>query len=98
MFEYLKSLLSVKGELSTKSLSLLVSTVTGGIISLTLVYILIFDVITNGYIKTDLVELGIFLLCVGGYIAGSGIPKLVSDRAKNKFTTFQQDSNTKEAE
>lgn len=85
MFKNLTSLLSVKGELSTKSLSLLVSTITGGLIALILVFVLIHDVTTNGFVKTDLIELGLFLLCVGGYIAGSGIPKVIADRAKAKF-------------
>lgn len=80
----IKSLLCEDNSLSTKSLSLLVSTLTGGIIALVIVFVLIYDVITNGYIKTDLAELGIFLLCVGGYIAGSGINKAIFESSQSR--------------
>lgn len=64
---------------STKSFALLVSTLTGGFISLCIGFSLLWDVVTNGSLKSDLSELGWFTLCVGGYIAGSGITKTIVD-------------------
>lgn len=69
---------------SSKSFALLISTLTGGFISLCVGFSLIWDVVTNGYLKTDLSELGFFILCVGGYIAGSGITKTIVDSMEKR--------------
>lgn len=80
IFELVKKLLDCKDSLSSKSLSLFVSTITGGLIALTVCVVLLIDVCSNGYIKTDLSDLGFFMLCIGGYIAGSGMTKAMSER------------------
>lgn len=79
---YFKKLGDVTDSNSSKSFALLVSTITGGILSIAVCFILVFDVLTNGYVKTDLADLGIFLLCIGGYIAGSGVTKAISEKHK----------------
>ena len=81
-WEYFRKLGDISDTNSSKSFALLVSTITGGILSIAVCFILIFDVLTNGYVKTDLADLGIFLLCIGGYIAGSGVTKAISERHK----------------
>jgi hypothetical protein len=81
---YFKKLGDINDSNSSKSFALLVSTITGGILSIAVCFILIFDVLTNGYVKTDLADLGIFLLCIGGYIAGSGVTKAISEKHKSK--------------
>ena len=77
---YFKKLGDINDPNSSKSFALLVSTITGGILSIAVCFILVFDVLTNGYVKTDLADLGIFLLCIGGYIAGSGVTKAISEK------------------
>ena len=89
---YFKKLGDVTDTNSSKSFALLVSTITGGILSIAVCFILVFDVLTNGYVKTDLADLGIFLLCIGGYIAGSGVTKAISEKHKPKGPPLDDES------
>lgn len=77
MLKYLKSLIKVDSGDSSKSFSLLCSTLSGFIISLCTSFCLFWDVCNNDYIKTDLDKLGIFLVCVGGYMMSGGMNKAV---------------------
>lgn len=84
MLKYLKSLIKSNTGNSMKSFTLLLSVLSGVLMSVCVSFSLIWDVITNGYLKTDLDQLGWFILCVGGFIAGGGLNKAISDYRHNK--------------
>lgn len=77
--EYLKSIVRSDSNDSSKSFALVMSVLSGSLISLCVCFCVIWDVVTNGYVKTDLDGLGVFLLCVGGFMAGGGINKAISE-------------------
>jgi len=54
MLKYLKNLIKSNTGDSMKSFALLVSVLSGSLISTCVSFSLIWDVITNGYLKTDL--------------------------------------------
>ena len=91
MLKYLKSLIKSNTRDSSKSFSLILSVLSGALLTLCAAFVMIWDVITNGHVITDLDALGIFILCVGGYMAGGGISKVVSDRRRNKQNNDIQD-------
>lgn len=84
MLKYLKSLIKSNTGNSMKSFTLLLSVLSGVLMSVCVSFSLIWDVITNGYLKTDLDQLGWFILCVGGFIAGGGLNKAIADFRHNK--------------
>ena len=63
---------------SSKSFSLLISAITGGILALCMAFCMVWDAVKNGHILTDLTDMGVFILCIGGFIAGSGLTKMVT--------------------
>lgn len=79
MLEFFKSIISEDSKLSSKSLTLVISAITGSLLILTICVCLLIDAVKNGYIRTDLGDLGIFILFIGGYIAGSGVNKAIFD-------------------
>lgn len=83
-FEFLRSVMQEGSLDSSKSFALVVSVLTGSIISLCVCFVMIYDVCSNGYLKTDLNDLGIFLLCIGGYVAGGGINKALTENIGNR--------------
>lgn len=97
MFNYLKSLAQVNSGNSSKSFSLLISAITGGILALCMAFCMVWDVVKNDHIVTDLTEMGVFILCVGGFIAGSGLTKMVSNTNKASFdATMPEKQDTEE--
>ena len=84
MLKYLKSLIKSNTGNSMKSFTLLLSVLSGVLMSVCVSFSLIWDVITNGYLKTDLDQLGWFILCVGGFIAGGGLNKAIADFRRGK--------------
>ena len=91
---YFKSFTNIFSKNSTKLLTLLICSISGGFLSLVVIpFCLIWDVVDNGYITTNLYELGVFLLCIAGFICGAGynvkVPgvmkydKLRKEREKN---------------
>lgn len=84
MLKYLKNLIKSNTGDSMKSFALLVSVLSGSLISICVSFSLIWDVVTNGYLKTDLDQLGWFILCVGGFMAGGGLNKAISDYRHDK--------------
>ena len=82
-FGYFKSLAGSGTGNSAKSFALLMSTLMGCIMSLTVCFVLVWDVVHNGSVMTDLEKLGLFLLCIGAYITGSGIPKIFGEKYAN---------------
>lgn len=81
--EYLKSLIRANTLDSSKSFALVLSSIIGALVGLSVCFCLIWDVCTNGYIRTDLDALGLFVLCIGGFMAGGGINKAISERKRN---------------
>ena len=81
--EYLKSLIKANTLDSSKSFALVLSSLIGAFVGLSVCFCLIWDVCTNGYVKTDLDALGLFMLCIGGFMAGGGINKALSERKKS---------------
>ena len=78
LIQYLKSLIKSDSGDSSKSFALLLSIISGFLMSLCVSFVMIWDVVTNNYMKTNLSELGLFVLCVGGFMAGGGLSKPVS--------------------
>lgn len=91
MIKYLKSLIRSNSGNSMKSFALLLSVLSGSLMSTCVAFSLIWDVVTNGYLKTDLDQLGWFILCVGGFMAGGGLNKAIADfrRGKTKSNAIQ---------
>ena len=89
MLKYLKSLIKTNSEDSSKNFSLILSTLSGVVISLCVSFCLVWDVCSNDYIKTDLDQLGLFILCVGGYMIGGGVNKAVETMNKRKQNGVQ---------
>ena len=81
--EYLKSLIKANSLDSSKSFALVLSSIIGALVGLSVCFCLIWDVCANGYIRTDLDALGLFMLCIGGFMAGGGINKAISERKRN---------------
>ena len=81
--EYLKSLIKANSLDSSKSFALVLTSIIGALVGLSVCFCLIWDVCTNGYVKTDLDALGLFMLCIGGFMAGGGINKAISERKRN---------------
>lgn len=79
LIQYLKSLIKSDSGDSSKSFALLLSIISGFLMSLCVSFVMIWDVVTNNYMKTNLSELGLFVLCIGGFMAGGGLSKTVSD-------------------
>ena len=84
MLKYLKSLVKTNTGDSSKSFSLILSSLGGVLISICVSFSLIWDTVINSRITTDLDSLGLFLLCVGGYMAGGGLNKALSEIKSNK--------------
>ena len=82
--EYLKSLIKADTLDSSKSFTLVLSSLVGALIGLCVCFCLIWDVCTNGYLKTELDALGLFMLCIGGFMAGGGINKALSEKRNNR--------------
>lgn len=85
MFGYFKSLAKVNSGNSSKSFSLLISAITGGILALCMAFCMVWDAVQNGHILTDLTDMGVFILCIGGFIAGSGLTKMVTPDNQVEF-------------
>lgn len=84
LIEYIKSLIKVNSGDSSKSFALLLSSLSGALISCSIAFSLIWDVCSNGHLTTDLSQLGVFMLCIGGFMVGGGINKAVGDIKTNK--------------
>lgn len=95
---FIEQLCTLSNPKSSKSFALLVSTLTGGLMALCICFALVYDVCSNGHIVTDLGELGLFLLCIGGYIAGSGAPKIFSEKYGNRAVSNDETTYKKEKE
>lgn len=83
-FQYLRLLMENDSGESSKSFSLVIASLVGAVIGLSVAFCLVVDVLSDGNISTDLDSLGIFLLCVGGYMAGGGFNKAVMEHGLNK--------------
>ena len=81
---YVKSLIATDTGNSSKSFTLIMSSIVSFITGLVISFSIVYDVVTNGYIKTDLEQVGIFMLCVGGFMVGSGVPKIFGDKYEEK--------------
>lgn len=89
LIKYIKSLIASGTGNSIKSFSLFVSIIAGFLISLAIVFVLIYDVVNNNHVETDLYQLGFFLMCVGIYITGSSTPKIFGE----KFSAVKESSD-----
>lgn len=84
MMSFFRSLITTGTGDSTKSFSLLISTLIGAFLGIVIGFVMIWDVLSDGTITTNVTELGTFMLCIGGYIAGGGINKAIFDRVERK--------------
>lgn len=85
MFDYLRRLIKNNNGESSKSFSLVLSAIIGGLIGLCVCFVLLWDVISDGVVTTNLADLGIFLLCTGVYMMGGGASKVISESFENKI-------------
>ena len=84
MFKYLKSLIKVGTNDSSKAFSLVLSAIIGALIGLCVCFVLIYDALSDGYVSTNLMDLGVFLLCTGAYMFGGGATKIFSEGFDSK--------------
>ena len=84
MFNYFRVLIKNNSGESSKSFSLVLSAIIGGLIGLCVCFVLLWDVITDGMVSTNLADLGIFLLCTGVYMMGGGASKVISESFDSK--------------
>lgn len=85
-FGYLKSLINTKTDDSSRSFSVVLSSIIGALIGLCICFCLVYDVITNGYLKTDLNDLAWFLLSTGCFMFGGGINEVLAERNDRKYS------------
>lgn len=84
---YFKSLATPNSGNSSKAFALLLSAIIGGLMGLSICFVLIYDIILDGKIDTNLNDLGWFLLCTGGYSFGAGAGKIITDSITTKKKT-----------
>lgn len=84
---YFKSLATPNSGNSSKAFALLLSAIIGGLMGLSICFVLIYDIILDGKIDTNLNDLGWFLLCTGGYSFGAGAGKIITDSIITKKKT-----------
>lgn len=92
---FFKALVESNSGTSSKSFSLLLSSIIGGLIGLCVCFCLIWDITVDAKLDTDLDSLGIFLLCDGAFMFGGGINKVLGEKYENKQQK-KKDNNSEE--
>ncbi len=71
--DFLKSFVDLRSTNSTKLLALLISALTGEILTLSVAFVLVYDVLYDGVVQTDMWSLGFLLLCIASVTLGAGL-------------------------
>lgn len=79
-FKYLASIIRNRTGNSSKSFTLVASTIVSFIAGIGMTAVICYDGFSDGVIDTDLEKSGIFMLCMGGFMATSGVPKIFGEK------------------
>ena len=90
-FKYLASIIRNRTGNSSKSFTLVASTIVSFIAGIGMTAVICYDGFSDGVIDTDLEKAGIFMLCMGSFMATSGIPKIFGDKFESNSKHSKDD-------